>query len=97
MGFVDSTRVWGRRRVVLTTNAGRFLVLLRRLGHLSPEHEQNLLEEISPACEAFEDEPLVLDRDDLRRLTASWLFRVQLDLPRDQVVLLAREWAFLFG
>mgnify|MGYP006928163318 CR=1 FL=1 len=97
MDFVDSSHVWGRRRVVFTPEASSFLGLLRGLGHLDEPQFAALLEELSPACEAFDDEPLVLDRDAMRRLAASWLFRVQEQLPRDQLILLAREWPVLFG
>ncbi len=97
MDFVDGAPVWDSRRVSLTPDAARFLMLVRRLGHLAPDQEQALLEELSPGFEAYDDTPVVLDRDAVRRLTASWLFRGQLDLDREQLVLLAREWALLFG
>ena len=95
MDFAED--VWDSRRVSLTQDAARFLQLVRRLGHLAPDQEEALLQELSPAFEAFDDVPVVLDRDAVRRMTASWLFRSQLDLDRDQLLLLAREWALLFS
>jgi hypothetical protein len=97
MDFADSSTVWVRRRVTFTPEASAFLALLRRLGHLDDARFAALLDELSPACEGFEDEPLVLDRDATRRLAAGWLFRLQTQLPQDQLVLLAREWPLLFG
>lgn len=88
---------WGHQRLELTEEASGFLGLLRELGHLDGVLFDDFVRELSPPVDALTQEPLLLDRDDVRRLAGAFLFARSIELPQESLELLSREWPLLFG